>query len=99
MPPKDPDTPDPAAERDALHRDLLAPLTTISVRMELLLRITSVTPGLTDLERTALLEGLAATQAAAQKLREILESRLACQAPPNSVCSDAATPSTDQAPS
>ena len=45
--------------------------------MELLQRITMVTPGLTDLERTVLLEGLATAQAAALQLENYLEALIA----------------------
>lgn len=60
----------------SLPDDLRAPLTTISTRMELLQKITLVTPGLTELERAALLEGIETAQAAAEQLGKHLESLL-----------------------
>lgn len=69
--------PSVAGESSQFHDDLFTPLTTISTRMELLQRITMVTPGLTELERTVLLEGLAAAQAAALQLESQLEALIA----------------------
>jgi hypothetical protein len=70
-----PANPSPTESNEFLV-ELLAPLGTISTRMDLLQRVTKVTPGLNDLERTVLLEGLAATQNAAQRLAKLLESMI-----------------------
>lgn len=71
-----------ATEGDQLRTALFEPLTTITTRTELLQRITMVTPGLTDLERTALLEGLGATLGAARQLSERLEAFMRREAGP-----------------
>lgn len=68
-----PDSSDP----NQLREDLFVPLATISARMELLRRVTMVTLGLTNLERTVLLEGIAAAQEAAQQLGKHLEAMVA----------------------
>jgi hypothetical protein len=66
--------PDPIAmARDLLRYHVLSPLTVISVRTELLQRIVQQTPGLNDLERSALLNGLAAILASAQELGSSLD--------------------------
>ena len=66
--------PDPLAlERDLLRYRVLSPLTVVSVRTQLLQRIVQQTPGLNDLERTALLNGLAAILASAHELGRSLE--------------------------
>lgn len=70
-----------ANDPNQLRDDLFVPLATISARMELLRRITMVTPGLTNLERTVLLEGIAAAQEAAQQLGKHLEALVASGVP------------------
>jgi hypothetical protein len=66
--------PDPLAlERDLLRYRVLSPLTIISARTQLLQRIAQQTPRLTDLERAALLNGLAAILASARELGSSLE--------------------------
>lgn len=78
-------------ESSRLHDDLFTALGTILTRMELLQRVTMVTPGLTELERTVILEGLAAAQAAAMQLEHSLEALVA-----GKILSDAAAvPSPD----
>ena len=69
------------AEPNERLEELLAPLATISTRMDLLQRVTVVTPGLTELERTVLLEGMTTTQAAAQRLARLLETLISEAAP------------------
>ena len=66
--------PDPLAlERDRWRYQVLNPLTVISARTQLLQRIAEQTPRLSDLERTALLHGLAAIFASAHELGSTLE--------------------------
>ena len=74
MSPEHPHVDAAVAERDRLRYALLTPLTTITGRTQLLQRITEHTPGLTDLERTVLLDGLAATLVAVQQLGQRLEA-------------------------
>ena len=62
-----------ALERDRWHYQVLNPLTVISARTQLLQRIAEQTPGLNDLERTALLHGLVVILASARQLRSSLE--------------------------
>ena len=83
-------------ESNRLRDDLFTALGTILTRMELLQRVTMVTPGLTELERTVLLEGLAAAQAAAKQLENSLDALIA-----RKILSDAANlqiPVPSQAP-
>jgi hypothetical protein len=75
--------PDPMAlERDLLRCEVLNPLTVILIRTQFLQRITQQTPGLNDLERTALLNGLAAILASAHELGVGLELAIVQDANP-----------------
>ena len=65
--PRDDFSPDPSiAERDQLQHDLLSPLTIISGRAQLLIRVVRRSSSLTELERGAMLDGLAIIHEAAQ---------------------------------
>ena len=66
--------PDPQAlECDLLRYQVLNSLTVISARTQLLQRMAHQAPGLNALERTALLNGLAAILASAHELGRSLE--------------------------
>lgn len=75
--------------RDRLRHELFTSLTVIATRSDLLRRQILRADGLTTLERDHLLDGLAATRTAAERLHEQLEALLRAVAlagaPPESV--------------